>query len=249
MRAERNSTFVARHPIKRLMAAFAALTMAVTALPAGANVNSDSSASSRTLVILGASYAGSWGTPPLPGYRVVNRGVGGEQTGGMHARFERDVVAARPSAVLIWGHINNITQADIVGASPERIEAVKKAAREDYLAMLKAARAAGIEVMLATEIPMAGPAGLVNQARGLVGRLMGKQSYADQVNAQVRDLNTFVRQLAAREKLRLLDFEKVFAPEGGTRIEEYAQPDRSHVTPAGYQALTKYAVAELGKRR
>ena len=238
MRAERDSTLIARHPIKRLMATFAALIMAVTALPAGANVNSDSNASSRTLVILGAFYAGSWGTPPLPGYSVVNRGVGGEQTKGMRARFERDVAAAYPGAVLIWGHVSNITQAEIVGASPHRIDAIKKAAR-----------ASGIEVMLATEIPMADPAGLVNQARALVGRLMGKQSYADQVNAQVRNLNAFVRQLAAREKLRPLDFEKVFAPYGGTRIEEYAQPDRSHVTPADYQALTEYAVAELGKRR
>ena len=65
----------------------------------------------------------------------------------------------------------------------------------------------------------------------------------------VRDLNAFVRQLAAREGLMLLDFEKVFAPEGGARKPDYATEDRSHVTAAGYQALTKYAVAQLGKRR
>ena len=206
------------------------------------------STANRTLIIIGASYAESWRTPPLPGYRVINRGVGGEQTGDMSARFARDVVSVRPDAVLIWGHINNITQADIVGATTERIESVKKAAREDYLAMLQAARAAGIEVMVATEIPMAESDGLVNEARALLGRLMGKQSYAGQVNAEVRDLNAFVRQLTARENLRLLDFEKVFAPDGGARIQEFAQEDRSHVTPAGYQALTRYAVAELGRR-
>lgn len=249
MRADHPSTRVLRHPVRRMLAALAALAVATTTFPAGAQVSNDPNSATRTLVILGASYAESWKTPPLPGYRVVNRGIGGEQTGQMRARFERDVVSARPSAVLIWGHINNITQSDIVGAPPERIEAVKKAVREDYLAMLKAARAAGIEVILATEIPMAESDGLVNQARGLLGRLMGKPSYYSQVNVHVRDLNTFVRQLAAREQLRLLDFEKVFAPDGGARKSEYAQPDRSHVTPAGYQALTQYAVAELGKRR
>ena len=212
-------------------------------------MSTDKVHASGKLVILGASYAGSWGTPSLPRYSVVNRGVNGEQTGGMRDRFQRDVVAASPGAVLIWGHINNITQSDVVGATPERIEAVKKAARDDYLAMLKEARAAGIEVMLATEIPLAEPAGLANEARALLGRLRGKQSYAEKVNTQVRDLNAFVRQLAAREGLRLLDFEKVFAPDGGARKPEYAKEDRSHITTAGYEALTAYSVAELGKRR
>jgi len=212
-------------------------------------VNTDNAPAPSKLVILGASYARSWGTPPLPGYSVVNRGVDGEQTKDMRARFQRDVVSVRPGVVLIWGHINNITQANITSSTPELIEAVKKAAREDNLAMLQQARAAGIEVMLVTEIPLAEPTGLVNEARALLGRLRGKQSYAAQVNVHVRDLNDFVRQLAAREGLTLLDFEKVFAPEGGPRRMEYAAEDRSHVTAAGYQALTRYAVAELSKRR
>ncbi len=195
---------------------------------------SDAASTSKGLVILGASYASSWGTPSLAGYSAVNRGVGGEQTKGMRARFQDDVIAAQPKAVLIWGHINNITQTDLGDAA--KLAAVKKAAQDDYLWMLQQARAAGIEVILATEIPLAEPTGLVNGAVAFVNGLRGKQSYATQVNSEVRELNAFVRQLAAREKLVLLDFEKVFAPEGGARKPEFAQEDRSHVTPAGYQA-------------
>ena len=232
-----------------LVAALMLLAAVLTSLPAGAYVNSANAQTPRKLVILGASYAKDWGTPPLPGYSVVNRGVGGEQTKGMRARFPRDVAAARPDAVLIWGHINNITQSNVANATAEQAAAVKKAAREDYLAMLQQARAAGIEVILATEIPLAEPSGLMNEARALVGRLLGKQSYAERVNVHVRDLNAFVRQLAAREGLRLLDFEKVFAPEGGARRPEYATVDRRHVTAEGYQVLKKYAVAQLVNRR
>jgi lysophospholipase L1-like esterase len=180
---------------------------------------------------------------------VVNRGVGGEQTKGMRARFPRDVAAARPDVVLIWGHINNITQSNVANATAEQAEAVKKAAREDYLAMLQQARTAGIEVILATEIPLAEQVGLVNEARAWLGRLRGKQSYAERVNVHVRELNVFVRQLAAREGLRLLDFEKVFAPEGRAREAEFATPDRSHVTAAGYEALTRYTAAEFARQR
>lgn len=225
----------------------ALLASASFASTSGAAVTTEPAPTSNRLVILGASYAGSWGTPALPGYAVVNRGVGGEQTGGMRARWQSDVVAAQPRAVLIWGHINNITQTGFADAA--RLAAVKKAAQDDYLWMLQQARAAGIEVILATEIPLAEPTGFVNSAVAFVNGLRGKPSYATQVNREVRELNAFVRQLAARNKLVLLDFEKVFAPEGGARKPEFAQEDRSHVTPAGYQALTRYAAAELGRRR
>jgi lysophospholipase L1-like esterase len=245
------STATDRRVTLRGLQIFAALLVLVTALSsqsAGAAMDTDKSPSPRKLVIFGASYAHSWGTPPLPGYKVVNRGVGGEQTKDMRSRFQRDVVAAGPDVVLIWGHINSITQSNVMGSTPERSQAVRQSAREDYLAMVAQAHAAGIEVMLATEIPLAEPVGLANEARALIGRLRGKQSYASQVNAKVRDLNAFIRHLAASEGLRLLDFDLVFAPDGGARKPEYAAEDRSHVTAAGYQALTAYAVAEIGKR-
>jgi hypothetical protein len=39
-----------------------------------------------SLVIIGASYAADWQKPNLPGYSVVNRGVGGEETSQVRAR-------------------------------------------------------------------------------------------------------------------------------------------------------------------
>ena len=231
------------------MLALAVLLFASTHVAVGAAMNKTDTPPARTLVILGASYAKSWGTPVLPGFRVINRGVGGEQTKGMRERFPRDVVAARPDVVLIWGHVNNITQSNLANASPAQAEAVIRKAREDYLAMLEQARAAGIEVMLATEIPFAEPQGLVNDARAWLGRVRGKQSYAERINVHVREINDFLRQTAAREGLRLLDFEKVFAPEGGAREAEFAAPDLSHVTAAGYRALTRYTAAELARPR
>ena len=223
-----------------LLALLAAASHASTT---GIAVTTETNHGLNRLVIIGASYAGSWGTPPLPGFVVVNRGVGGDQTQGMRARFQRDVIAVKPRTVLIWGHINNITQTGFGDAA--RLGAAKEAAREDYIAMLRQARAAGVDVILATEIPLAEPTGLVNSAVAVINRLRSKPSYAQRVNLEVRELNTFLRQLAAREKLLLLDFERALAPDGGARKPEYAQEDRSHVTPAGYQALTAYAVAEL----
>lgn len=199
----------------------------------------------QTIVILGASYAQSWGSPALPGFaRVVNRGVGGEETGDMLGRFQSDVVAQRPAAVLIWGHVNNITR-----TPPARLAAVKAATRGHYEEMLRQARAAGIEVIFATEIPWTEPSGPVDRLRGFVGRLRGRESYAVRVSREVGELNDFLRELAAREGLLLLDFERSFARDDGTRRTEFAAGDGSHISAAGYGALTEYATRELARRR
>lgn len=199
----------------------------------------------RTLVILGASYAQGWGTPALPGFdRVVNRGVGGEETGGMLARFPTDVAAARPAAVLIWGHVNNITR-----AAPGKVEDAKRAAREHHAEMLRQARAAGIEPIFATEIPWTAPGGFLNTLYGWYAALMGKTSYATQVSAHVHEVNEFVKSMCRRENCRVLDFEAVFATEEGTRKPEYAAEDGSHISQAGYDALSEYAARELRRVR
>jgi lysophospholipase L1-like esterase len=211
----------------------------------GATMQPGTSGEPRSIVILGASYARSWGTPPLAGYpMVVNRGASGEETGDMLKRFGKDVVAAAPDAVLIWGHVNDITR-----AKPERLDEVKAATRRHYLEMIRLSRAAGIEVILATEVPWTEPTGMLNDLRAWIGHLRGKQSYASRVSGHVREINDFLRKLAAQERLTLLDFERVFAADGGTRRPEYAAEDGSHISRAGYDALTKHAARAMQSRR
>jgi lysophospholipase L1-like esterase len=203
------------------------------------------STGSRSLVILGASYAAGWGAPPLPGFKpVINRGISGEETGDMLRRFDRDVVGPKSGAVLIWGHVNNITR-----SAPERLEATKVAAREHYRQMIHKARTAGVEVILATEVPWTEPTGMLNDLRAFIGQLRGKQSYAQRVSAHVRELNAFVRELATREKLLLLDFERVFANEEGTRRTQFSTEDGSHISQAGYAALTDYSTRILRRNK
>lgn len=224
----------------------AALMAALLFVPVteGAGVEVQAGGERQALVVLGASYAKDWGTPPLPGYRVVNRGVGGEETKDMLARFQRDVIEAKPQAVLIWGHVNNITR-----SAPERIPAVKEDARKHYLEMIRLAREAGIEVILATEIPWTEPSGWMNEIMAFIGQLRGKTSYAQRVTGHVHELNEFLRETATRDGFRLLDFESVFAREDGTRRQEFAAEDGSHISAAGYRALSDYATRELRRAR
>lgn len=196
-----------------------------------------------TIIIFGASYVDGWGTPEVPGYKhVINRGVGGQRTDEFIKRYDKDVIAAQPDAVLIWGHANNITK-----SRPDEFEEYKAMILPHYERMVAAAQKAGIDVILATEVPWTDPDGWVDDLRAWIGELRGKESYAARISAHIRDVNGQIRALAAREGLRLLDFERVFSNEKGTRKPEFAQEDLSHISPAGYKALSAYTKRELGR--
>ena len=57
----------------------------------------------------------------------------------------------------------------------------------------------------------------------------------------------WLRGLAARERVLLLDFESVVADGAGERRREFAKDDGSHIPDAGYAALSAYASPVLAE--
>jgi lysophospholipase L1-like esterase len=196
---------------------------------------------SRPIVILGASYAASWKLPNLDGIPVVNAGVPGQQSFEMLARFESDVVAVGPRAVVLWGFINDVFRADDTTQSLARV-------RESYAEMTKRARAQRIEPIIATEVTIRPPKAFVETVMSMVGPLLGKQSYQDRVNGHVMEANQWLRELAHREGLLVLDLQGALADTDGRRRREFATDDGSHISPEGYEALTDYARPILSNR-
>lgn len=188
------------------------------------------------IVILGASYAGGWDLKSVSGVEVLNRGVAGEQSFEMLARFERDVVAAQPRLVVIWGFINDISR-----SAPETMDASLERIRESYTQMISSARQQGIPVVLATELTIRPRDTWTEWAASIVGGALGKLSYQDRVNAHVIDVNRWLLEFAAREHLPVLRFQELLSDENGRRRRDFIQDDGSHVTAAAYAALTAYA--------
>ena len=114
------------------------------------------------------------------------------------------------------------------------------------LEMIARARDQGIEPILATEVT-ARPRGdsLIDTLASVAGALRGKPSYQDQVNQQVMAVNQWLIDLGAREGLLVLQFQSTLSEQGGRRRKQFAQPDGSHITPAGYDALTSYVTPIL----
>src|SRR4051794_7862221 len=66
-------------------------------------------------------------------WRVLNRGVNGERSDQIRARFQRDVVAARPDAVVIIAGVNDVYQGRGAAAIERELEAIYDAARAERL--------------------------------------------------------------------------------------------------------------------
>ncbi len=191
------------------------------------------------IIILGASYAAGW-KPVIQGRDVLNKGVAGQQSFELSARFDADVAAHRPRAVVIWGFIN-----DVFRSPRDRTESARARVRQEMATMVERARRLGIEPILTTEVTVRGPAGVTNTLADFVGWLRGKTSYQDYINGHVLDVNRWMRAFAAQEGLFLLDLQPVLSSADGRRLRDFADADGSHISPAGYAVLDHYAVPLL----
>ena len=200
----------------------------------------NATAATKHLVIIGASYAAEWENPELPGYTVTNKGIGGQESSDLRERFERDVIALKPDVVMIWGHYN-----DIVRASAEKMAAAREKAQNNYRWMTEQARAAGIEVILVTEITIPIPDTFKETVMAWVGSVRGKQDYRSQKNQHIKAVNGWLREYARARNIELIDLEEALDSGNGTRKVEYTRADNSHVSPAGYEAITRYVSAQL----
>jgi lysophospholipase L1-like esterase len=83
-----------------------------------------------------------WLTKTYADWRVLNRGVNGERSDQIRARFTRDVTGARPDVVVIIAGVNDVYQGRSAASVQRELEA-----------MYDAARAAKIVVVAGSIIP------------------------------------------------------------------------------------------------
>lgn len=83
-----------------------------------------------------------WLAKAQPGWQVLNRGVNGERSDQIRARFARDAAGATPDVVVIIAGVNDVYQGRTAAAVERELEA-----------MFAAARAARIAVVAGSIIP------------------------------------------------------------------------------------------------
>jgi lysophospholipase L1-like esterase len=213
-----------------------ALPVAAAAQPAGdwaslqryreANAAlADPTPGERRVVFYGNSITESWAKwfPTMfPGKPYVGRGISGQTTPQLLIRFRQDVIALRPSVVVILAGTN-----DIAGnTGPSTLEMI-----EDNLAsMCEIARANGIRVVLSSVLPVRD----YPWKRGL------------EPAQKIVTLNAWMRQYAASHGHVYVDYHSAMADEQAG-MKEGLSTDGVHPNEAGYRLmapLVEWAIAE-----
>ncbi|MBU1377169.1 MAG: SGNH/GDSL hydrolase family protein [Alphaproteobacteria bacterium] len=179
-------------------------------------------AAGRQVVFMGDSITQGWGLADADffAHGWVNRGISGQTTPQMLARFQADVAALKPRAVHIMAGTN-----DVAGnTGPTSVDAIQN----NVIAMVTIAKANHMAVVLAS-IP---PAKAFNWAPTL--------KPAD----QIRGLNDWLKTYAAKEGLTYVDYYASLAtPDGGMKPE--LTLDGVHPNAAGYVVMEPLTRAAL----
>jgi lysophospholipase L1-like esterase len=132
-----------------------------------------------------------WLMKAHPEWEVLNRGVNGERSDEIRARFERDVIEAAPAIVVILAGVNDVYQ----GRPPVHVV-------QQLQAMYDRATQAGIRVVAGTIIPYNTATAEQNGRMREINAWIGRQAEADP-NVELAD--TRAAAAAADNPDRLLD--------------------------------------------
>lgn len=162
-----------------------------------------------SIVFAGDSLTATWKTlgADFPGARVANRGIGGDVSRGLLFRFEEDVLALHPKAIVILIGINDLTAKQPASATLANIRSMLE---------LKQSQQPAVPVVLCTVPPSANPKAPVDEA-------------------QRRLLNDGLRKIAKETKrVAVVDLFAATATADNVPDTRYFSPDQLHLSSAGH---------------
>lgn len=180
------------------------------------------------VVMMGNSITEFWEeTHPgfFSGNHLVCRGISGQVSIQMLARFRQDVINLHPRIVVINCGTNDI--AENSGPYDEDIT------MDNIKSMTELALANGIQVILSSVLPC--------------DRFIWNPSVKN-VAELVRHLNTRIAGYAAEKHLPYIDYYSSMCTEDGAMINLYSD-DGVHPTPAGYDVMEKRLMEVLDRIR
>jgi len=182
----------------------------------------------QRVVFMGDSITDGWDDPKyggfFPGKPYVDRGIGGQTTPQMLIRFRADVIALKPSVVVILAGTN-----DIAGnTGPMTLQAIE----DNLTSMAELARANKIRVVLASLLPISD----YEKTREGKPIIRSAQRPPDQIKA----LNEWMKKYAAANNAVYLDYYSAMADEKGFLKEELSE-DGLHPNQKGYDVMAPLA--------
>jgi acyl-CoA thioesterase-1 len=172
---------------------------------------------SPSVVFIGDSLTAWWDlSAHFPNKLYVDKGVPGNTTAQMLERFDTDVIALHPAAVVIWGGTNSLGK--IPAAQVE----------QELAGMYSKAQHAGIRVIACTISPRRADNSI--DLRDLTG--------------EIQQVNAWIRQYAPAHDIAVADLYPVLADSIGW-LKKDLTPDFVHLTAKGYKLISPIAASSI----
>jgi lysophospholipase L1-like esterase len=177
----------------------------------------------KRIVFMGDSITEGWPFSEFfTGKPYINRGISGQTTPQMLIRFRADVIALKPSVVLIMAGTN-----DIAGnTGPSTLEMIT----DNIFSMAELAKANNIKVILCSVLP----AFDFPWKKGLLPA------------EKIADLNTMIKKYADANKILYLDYYSAMVNKQKGLKSAYSE-DGVHPNKAGYEVMNPLAEKAIAK--
>jgi len=179
------------------------------------------------VVFLGDSITDGWRLNEyFTGSDFVNRGIGGQTTSQMLARFRQDVVALKPGIVLILAGTNDIAN----GVAVSQIE-------DNLATMADLAKAHGIKVLMASITPVSD---YHKDADPRYEMTKGRPP------ATIQAINRWMQTLCLTQGYMYVDYYSAMVDPSG-RMKTDLSDDGLHPNAKGYRTMSPVALAAIGQ--
>jgi lysophospholipase L1-like esterase len=180
------------------------------------------------LILYGDSRVAMWTpAPSVPGWDIVNLGVGFQTTTQALLRFDYDAAPFHPTVVVFEVGVNDLKD---LATFSDRRDAIVRDCEENIAALVTKARALGAEVVLATVFDL-GDAAIWRTPFWTPAPIA----------RAIAEVNTFIRS-QARDGVVVIEAAPILDDARG-KIRASYQADHLHLVPAAYAALNEKVVS------
>lgn len=177
------------------------------------------------VVVYGDSRAAVWPMPSLAGVTIVNRGIGGQSTEQLVARYAVDVAPLRPTTLVVQAGVNDLTTLPLL---PDQRADIIRRCKANLARLVQLARADSADVVLTTIFP-----------RGR-SRWFARNS---EIDAAIADVNAFITSLH-HDRVFIVDTTPMLADAAGY-VRPLLAADELHLNDAGYAAISPPVIAAV----
>lgn len=174
----------------------------------------------RRIVIYGDSRAHQWRAPKISGLEFINRGIGGQTSSQVLARFDHHIAPAKPDTIVLQVGVNDLKAIAIL---PDRKRQIISNCKSNIEKIVSRSLELGSDVIITTIFP--------------IGNLPDESVFfwSDEVDAAIKEVNDFIYSLEG-PNIIIIDSAAILADEKGIVHNRFIK-NFLHINNAGYSAM------------